>query len=103
MRRVEPRRGREWDFDGERRTLAELTRQANRSTVGFDDLARDVEPEAEPAIRSRGHRTFEAGEQAWDLLGFDPDALIAHREDGGPFGARDADLDRLARAVLLGI
>jgi len=65
-----------------------------------DDLVRDVEPEAQPAVLARGHSALEALEDVWKLVWRNADAVVLHGEKRGAMLGGDRDLNGLAAAEL---
>src|SRR6266481_3201691 len=69
-------------LDREGRSGAEGARDADDSSVGLDDLAGDVQPEPEAAVRARRYGSFEAVENSPELVLLDSDSVVANAEYG---------------------
>ena len=80
-----------------------LAFDSDRSAERLDDLLDDPETETDAAIVAAGRGALEAPEDAFVVVGGDAQAPIADRDDRAVVLARDADVDRLAVAVLDGI
>src|SRR5262249_39429330 len=80
--------------------LARLAGEHDAPAKRQDELARDPEPEAEPAGAPARHGAFEAAEDARVVLGMDADAVVAHDQLGAGADGAHRDRDRLAVAIL---
>src|SRR5262245_29543283 len=78
--------------------LAQAALDPHGPAVCGDDLSRDVQPQAEPAVVER-HRALEALENALRVGGRDPNSTVAHRQECAGRVAGDGHLDGVAAAV----
>src|SRR5688572_31956296 len=99
-RDMRPRRLRQLrQLDGEGCALSLHALDADGPAVRLDDLPRDVEAEAEPAVRPCGDRALEAIEDLVDLVGGDADAVVPDHERRLIDAVVDGDDDGSPRTV----
>src|SRR5580765_7137126 len=91
---------RTWQLDGEGRSRARLALDSDRSAQRLDDLPDDPETEADAAVVAAGRGPLEAPEDPFVIVGGDAQPVIANGDDRAVVLAGDADVDRLAVAVL---
>src|SRR6267142_2013388 len=89
--------------DGEGGARARSAVDFNRSAVSFHDPPGDVEAQPEPAVMAAGHGALESVEDAQQVLGWDPDPMVAHRELKPGRVALERDIDRVSGAELDGV
>src|SRR3990172_8244820 len=92
-----------WKLDREGRSSAWAALYADRASMGLDDPAADVEPQAESAIVIGGDPALQAVEDAGLESRVDPDPGIRDGHSRDPVRGTDRDRDRLALAELHGV
>jgi len=75
----------------------------NRSVVRFHDPPGDVEAQPEPAVMAGGHGALEPVEDARQVLGRDPDPVVADCQLKAGRVSLERDIDGLSGAELEGV